>query len=302
MFPYIALDGSVREQLRSTHSDLTGFQGRAPNFVSFWADNPLYDELSIKGCFYQCFYGDYCPVCRPDRMVYLSHRDCWKVAFSSHHWSSLDWSRLAVQTRPFETRAYRYNEPPWVYHKAPGTPVLTSVASDSSLFHESTPLGGLLSEIRNLPPELQIQIIELLKGTFFASLLRAKTFVSEMLPRLHAGSTWTIQPTARSLKLAREETSTFLFCRSMEILGRSYLSDLSLAQLEGPVSYIPIGNRAVRGLQFALGRFGLRGVRISYEDGSYSSWLGESSSCWIGTVRCSDMSQLDVIADVSSFI
>lgn len=188
-----------------------------------------------------------------------------------------------------------------MYQEAPDIPILASVAEDSSLFHASTPLARLLADIRTLPAEIQIQIMDLVKGTLFASLLQARTLASEMLPRLRPSSTWTILPSVKPLQVNAEEDRSSLSCCSTSILGQSHLSELALGQLEGSASRVPIADRAVRGLQFALGRFGLRGVRISYEDGSYSSWLGESSSCWVGTVRCSDLSQLNVIADVSPF-
>lgn len=302
VFPYIAADGSIREQLRSTHSArVKVLRNRDGHYITFWSQDPLYNQLSIKGCWKQNVLGDYCRSCRPDRMVHLAHKDCWKIAFASHRWTALEWSRLAVQTRPFDARGYTHNERPQVYHQVSDTPALTFVAFDSSRFNANTPLGGLLLSASTLPSELQIQIMNLLKGTLVASLLQTKTFVAEMLPRLHPGSTWTIQPNTKSLGVDDEGSNSSLSCRSLTISGRSYLSELALGQLKGSATHIPIANRAVLGLQFALGRFGLRGVRISYHDGSYSPWLGESSFCWVGTVRCSDLSKLDVITDVGSF-
>lgn len=301
VFPYTAADGSVQEQLRSTHLEQTRDHGVARDSDSFWRKDPLYKKLAIDGCWNQALSGDYCYLCGTDRKLYLSHKDCWKVAFSCHRWAPLDWSRLAVQTRPFETRPNVYNERPWVYQEAPVIPILASVADDSSLFRASTPLARLLADIRTLPAEIQIQIMDLLKGTLFASLLQARALASEMLPRLRPCSTWTILPSVKPLAVNAEEDRSSLSCRSTSILGQSHLSELALGQLEGSASRIPVASRAIRGLQFALGRFGLRGVRISYEDGSYSSWLGESSSRWVGTVRCYDLAQLNVVADVSPF-
>lgn len=233
-------------------------------------------------------------------MVYLSHRDCWKVAFSSAPLSSpLDWSRLAVQTRPFETRDSGTDRQPVVCHEDLPTPLPASVASDSSLFYASTTLAKLLSKVRALPPELQLQIMSSLKDTMFASLLQAMTFVSEVLPHLPPRSPWTIQPKRTSLQVSVDENIQSLFGCSRSIMGRPYLSELALGPLNGSTTQIPLANRSVRGLQFALGRFGLRGVRISYQDGSFSSWLGDSSFCWLGTVLCSELSKLNVIADVS---
>lgn len=136
------------------------------------------------------------------------------------------------------------------------------------------------------------------------SLLQAKTFVLEVMPQLRSLPTWTILPQPRSLLADGEDSFDSLSCRSATIKGRPYLSELTLGQLtlDQPTSSqscIPIVSKAIRGVQFALGRFGLRGVRIWYENGSFSPWLGETEFCWIGTVRCCDLSSLRVITDVS---
>lgn len=265
----------------------------------FWEQNPLFKRFSVDNCGRKGLCGDYCPSCRPDRMVYLSHRDCWKVAFSSHRWSFMDWSRLAVQTRPFEIRSWERKNYLTVCHEDPITPILGSLHPDSSPFSGATPLGSLLARMYILPTELQFQVLGLLRGTMFASLLQTKTFVSEMLPSLCPRSAWAIQPIIKPLAVDGEGSSGILSCCSTIIMGRSYLSDMAFRRPRGSGSYIPIAKKAVQGVQFALGRFGLRGIRISYEDGSSSPWLGEPSSCWIGAVRCHDVSKLKVVADVS---
>lgn len=305
VFPYIAEDGSVKQQLSSTHVDclesydISYLTLPTAYYTPFWEENSLLEKLSLQECGHQTLCGDYCRDGRPDCMVYLAHRDCWKVAFSSHRWSSLDWSRLAVQTRPFEIRSWRQEDQIVLCHDDPVTPILGSVAPDSSLFYEGTPLGSLLARVRTLPTELQFQIMGLLRGTMMASLLQTKIFVSELLPFLRSESTWAMQPKPEALQVAGDESSGILSCRSTSIMGRHYLRDLTLGRPKGSGSHIPIAKQAVRGVQFALGRCGLRGIRISYEDGSSSPWLGESSSCWIGAVRCCDLSRLKVVADVS---
>jgi hypothetical protein len=88
----------------------------------------------------------------------------------------------------------------------------------------------------------------------------------------------------------------------ISIMGRPYLTALVHGQLENSTSSIPISRKPICGLQFALGRFGLQGVRVSYQDGSHSLWLGTSSACWIGTVYSSDLSKLSVVKDVSDVL
>ena len=231
-------------------------------YTPFWQENPLLGKLCVRECGRQSLCGDYCWECRPDCMVYLSHQDCWKVAFSSRRWSSLDWSRLAVQTRPFEIRSWRKKSQVAVCHEDPITPILGSVPPESSLFRGGTPLGSLLARIRTLPTEIQLQIMSPLRGTMFASLLQTKAFVSEMLPLLGSRSTWAFQLRTEPFRVDGDESSGILSCRSTSIMGKPYLRGLTFGQPKGLGSHIPIAKSAVRGVQFTLGRFGLRGIRI----------------------------------------
>lgn len=296
MFPFLAPDGSVRQQLCSTHLQKT--TSRFPNKIRFWSSNALTKELSIEPCDRQILCGDYCPKCRPDSMVYLSHRDCWKVAFSSFHLTSPDWSRLATQTRPFEIRRYD-NDSSVGCHDYPGRIVLPSMPPHTDQLRGGTPLGELLSKVCLLPAELQFQIMGLLKGTMVACLLQTKQYVSELLPFLHDRSSWTLMPKTKPLHIGRKASKVSLYCHTTDIMGQPYLSNLALEPLKGAIAHVDVANIAVRGLQFALGWFGLRGIRISYEDGSFSPWLGDSTSCWVGFVRCSDLSELNIVSNVS---
>lgn len=296
VFPFFAPDGSIRQQLRSTHLQKTKL--RYPNKIRFWSSNALTKELLIEPCDRQTLCGHYCPSCRPDRMVYLSHRDCWKVASSSFHLTFSDWSRLATQTRPFEIRIYDDDDVAG-YHDYPGRIVLPSMPPHNELLRRGTPLGELFLKICLLPVELQIQIMGLLKGTMVASLLQTKQYVSELLPLLRDRSSWTLMPKRKPLGISREASKVSLYCHRMDIMGQPYLSNLALEPLKGPTAHIDVANITIRGLQFALGWFGLRGIRISYEDGSFSPWLGDSTSCWVGIVRCSDLSELNVVSNVS---
>lgn len=142
-------------------------------------------------------------------------------------------------------------------------------------------------------------MIELLEDTMFRSLLQAKIFVAQMLPRLGPRSDWGLQPKTIPLGAGCDDINATLSGRFTTILGRSYLSDLSFGRLDNSESRIVVAKKAIKGMQFALGKVGVRGIRVSFEDGTYSSWVGESLACWIGTVYCSNLSELRLIADVS---
>lgn len=174
--------------MRSTHIQKTKL--RYPNKMRFWSSNSLAKELSIQPCGLQTLLGDYCPDCRPDRMVYPSHRDCWKVTFSSSHLIFSEWSRFPLQTRPFKIRTYYSSVG---CHDYTGTAVVLSLpTTNADLLQGGTPLEEILVKVRHLPAVLQLQIMSLLKGTMVTSLLQAKTFISELLPCLRARSNWTL--------------------------------------------------------------------------------------------------------------
>lgn len=311
VFPFTDQDGTVRQDLRSTHvQHVIKFrqwrvkrpQRQTYKEVPCWARDAHGAKLLIQLTCAYSLCGDYQEI-DPDRMDYFAHMDCWKLASSSARISSLDWSRLAIQTRPFETRCWDQVLESDVCRDDPSTPVLASLdPDDSGLFDADTPLANLLSKVRTLSTELQLQIMSLVKDTMFASLLQTKIFVSSVLPRLGPRSTWTILPKSLALRVDLEgcNRSSRLTCQSTYIMGRSYLSNLALGRLEDSTSHIDIADKEIQGVQFALGRFGLRGVRVLYEGGTHSLWLGESTFSWMGTIPCSDLSMLNVIKDVST--
>lgn len=143
----------------------------------------------------------------------------------------------------------------------------------------------------------------LLEGTILYSLVQTKTLVTETLPhlQLQPRSNWTLQLTTIPLPHVGYDQSYpyTMSCQSIALMGRSYLSKLTLGRLEDSAPQTIIIDKRVQGLQFALGRLGIRGVRILYGDSTYSPWLGESQTCWVGTIRCCDLSKLIVTSDVS---
>lgn len=73
-----------------------------------------------------------------------------------------------------------------------------------------------------------------------------------------------------------------LYILTRELFGRSYIYKIGRNR-EGPgVLLITLTSPVIRGVRFALGRFGLRAIRVLYDDGSRSPWLGDPSGCWFG--------------------
>lgn len=223
-------------------------------------------------------------------MLFYAHKCCWKVANTPTIIPSLKWLRMAIQTRPFSFRTRFWERKP---NFDVGTDLL---AVDRRFFNQETHLGKIALQLSTMPLEVQSQVLDDLGGSLFISLLRAKIFSLQILPRISDSTT--LQPITRVLYPAA--TIRSIHVRFTNILGRTYLSKIGFNdEFKDGSSSISTPACNVRGLRFALGKFGLRGLQVIYDDGSSSSWLGDSSSCWIGVVHGRDLSKLRVIADVS---
>lgn len=223
-------------------------------------------------------------------MLFYAHKCCWKVANSPRIIPSLKWLRMAIQTRPFSLRTRFWDREPKF---DVGTDLL---AADRRFFNQGTHLGKIALSLSTMPLEVQSQILDDLESSLFISLLRAKTFSSQILPRISDPTT--LQPITRVLN--PDATIRSIHVRFANILGRTYLAEIGFNdEFKDGSSLILMPACNVRGLRFALGKFGLRGLQVIYDDGSSSSWLGDSSSCWIGVVYGRDLSKLRIIADVS---
>lgn len=228
--------------------------------------------------------GLYCMKCRPDQVIFLAHKCCWKAINHPTVIPSLQLLKLAQHTRPL------------------GPPLSQDVhrrylsrQTQLDAYSTETALGSLLEQVvRRLPLELQCNILDYLEGSLFASLLKAKAVAPFLLGRLGLGKC--AKP--RTINLGIVGAITSLHVRSSNILGRPFLTGIGFNQSEC-CPWIPVRSTCIQGLQYALGEFGLRAVRILYVDGSRSTWLGDPSSCWLGTVMGSDLQMLYVLADVS---
>ena len=226
-------------------------------------------------------------------MTFLAHKCCWKLANSQGITPALDWLRMAVQTRPFEFRSSYLAYEPFFNMRA------DLWAVEGRFLNRDTDLGNLAFRLSMMPLEIQCQVLDGLKFTLFISLLKTKNFTQQILPRIRPSNT--LQPTINTLSTDAGIRS--LQVRSTNILGRSYLAEISVNDhIDHASSSTTVANDSVRGLRFALGKFGLRGIQIIYDDGHSSSWLGESSMCWIGVIHGRDISKLRITADVSVLV
>lgn len=302
MFPCTASDGSVRALLEATDVDSVWreIQAGEPR----WATDAFGSRHLVRFCDSGLDRSMRCAQNNPERVIFYAHRCCWKIANVPVLNDPGVLLRFAFQTRPFENRPFFH---PWqVFHalddppKEPPPPLFNLGTNDllpldDHLFDDSTELGKLISRLGRMPLEIQFQVTKRLSLTLFLSLLKTKTLLDQLLPLVRE-STMT-KPQVRIPDTDGSFNS--IHVRYRNIMGTSYLATIGFKRRSGAEAVsIAVANRNVRGVQFSLGRFGLKGIRVLYKDGTCSPWLGEPSLCWIGFAYGRDLSRLRVIADV----
>lgn len=215
-----------------------------------------------------------CERCRnDDEVAYVAHQYCWNLARKADPVPSL--YRFAALTRQLL--------PPGHSRKPPVTAIFPADLP------ANTSLARLLEAIsRRFPAELQGKIHRYLRLHLIAAVLR--TF-----------RTVTTFPAGRRRKpcckrFARPAEIKSLYVETRRIFGLDYISDIGFNK--DCNASIKTDNRKVRGIRFALGSYGVRGIRILYDDG-VSSWLGSTTFCWYGEVYGTDLGRLSIFRDVS---
>lgn len=264
----------------------------------------------------------YCGQCVPEKALFFAHVDCWRVA-EHHGIDPTQLYRFAAQTQPVL---------PWRGDK-PHNQLLDFFGCVGSLNHD-TPLGKLLVEIsRRLSPELHeiimaslLQIASLklrnprgLPGAVPFS-LKAREVLSTQLAAVEshvvpvlrgipneAASFLDLQPSRSRVSSHDPDSGLFgpvkaLWIRVTNLFGRTYISEVGFDRGGNGTLSIPVSRRQITGLRFALGRFGLRAIRILYDGGSKSVWLGDPSGCWFGNVHGTRIRRLHTTANVRYYM
>lgn len=81
------------------------------------------------------------------------------------------------------------------------------------------------------------------------------------------------------------EQLSYMYIRTVQLFDQGYIREVGFNETADDLRSISLQSGEIRGMRFALGRFGLRGLRILYADGSMSSWLGSTSGCFF--LECS---------------
>lgn len=166
----------------------------------------------------------------------------------------------------------------------------------------STELGSLVQGLAGkLPVELQKMICDYIPCSLFSSLSKCLETLNWIagygVPRAVKYATAMSSRTP----FAGVSTISGLGAKIVPFPGESCLMYIG-ADISTETTFdqtIPILDQPVVGLQYVLGLYGVRGLRIHYQDGSISPWLGDVPVAkWSKFIRGTELQRLHVKDDV----
>ncbi len=214
-------------------------------------------------------------VVSPDQLLFFAHICCWRAVSQQYPLSTLHLYKLAQQTRPI-----------LCFEK---TRLLSVQLPNQNL--ADTDLASLLFRVNSLPLELQREVLQFLSCHLTSSLIQALQTATFLKRITRKGSS---QKTVGLL----HGNAAQLRGSTISMFGETCLHRIHFTPepSKGGLS-ISIQTGAIRGVQFSLGIYGLKAVRMVYWDGSSSPWLGEPGTGYCGTVHGS-LDLLTLVYDV----
>lgn len=263
--------------------------GNGPVFpVRDEATTALLDEARLKLC-----YG--CPQCDLERTANLVHLSCLQLAtlrlgnLSVGVLCDLAWLLRPVVA--WKNAGYLLKRRSYLY-SLPGSHVSSSTA-----------LGSLIQDLRaGLPPELQSMVCSVIPVGLFSSLsccLETLAHVQEH--DLLGTETRARKPLCLSLPLTQASSPRTMSADVITVLGERCLARLTGDDQGRADITIELSDMPIKGVQYALGAYGIIALRVYYQDGSASPWLGNQPRKWFKFAPGSDLSRLQVQSDVSLF-
>ena len=153
-----------------------------------------------------------------------------------------------------------------------------------------TEMGKELKLFSLLPIEIRFIISKQCTQNCFFSLLRVSEISSTLLDIENRCSDQSV------INLKADTIVDTLRAASISVFGQSYIS-LVWFNNSGRIL---VERSKIRGIRFALGRYGLRAFSVVYDDNLTSAWLGDPTNAWTGLVYGTDISGLKILQDVGS--
>ena len=216
------------------------------------------------------------------------HLTCWKLAslsFNGHIGNRLLWDFKDATERI--VLGIKMQDTFWI---------LTHYSNVD--YDNTTSTGALLDSLSCLPKEIQLLISKYSQGSYLTAAMNTIQSSSPLLASIGL-------PEESNKCLPTELIFTPKFKRLtaewVEIHNHTYMLELHETDEEPCDPDCDADSlivRPLRGIKFALGKYGIRGLRLLYKDLTLSPWLGSTTHCTFGTILGSDIIGLRIRRDV----
>jgi hypothetical protein len=220
-----------------------------------------------------------------DRTAHLVHLMCWKLL------KALDPNLTQKSIYEFAQSTYSLFN---TTHVPEGRDVITT--GFTGVIDEKTSrsdFGEFLKRVSRLPLELQLDISEACPSDWLSSLLTVCHSTSTLVSVFKRGQG------ERHVELICHSDVWSLCAKFVSIFGNRYISSLEFNEPSESSEEVPIKASAITGFKFAIGRYGIKAIRICYASDEPSEWLGDPTAGWIGVMYGSDIRRLRILCDVS---
>lgn len=240
-----------------------------------------------------CFYN--CPTCDPDVTANLIHASCLQLLKAKANPRGIEISA------EFLCRAARMLRPTLEWRRA--VAILDVQASPSQFppldGPHSTELSILVSSIqKKLPLEIQGMILDCLPShCLFYPLSRCLEVLETInFDRILKANLPFSEFTTKYPFPIDQPSPVRLSATTVNILGEECLA--TIGTQANTMLGLSVGQAKIRGLQYAMGSYGVVALRLLYEDGTRSGWMGQSIRKWVATIRGKEMASLNFMTDV----
>jgi hypothetical protein len=259
-------------------------------YVGFNLQPPASDMDKMTYQMQLCM-NERCHLSRQHHIACCVHIDCWRIARKFGLKENLNASIYALAM----STANLFDIPGGGKDRNEDVSAFTNMEIDHD---RQSPVGTLLALLSRFPDDIQLAISEASKSSplsALASVCRRKNGLLESA--IVNNIAWVVSSSYIHLN---NPNNVAVKPEWTNIYGHMYISDLQVITWgveAGPVDCLQI--QPIRGLRFALGVYGIRAIRLLYEDGSDSPWLGSLFDCWIGSIYGTEIQMLHILKDVS---
>ncbi|KFX94863.1 hypothetical protein V490_04119 [Pseudogymnoascus sp. VKM F-3557] len=218
-----------------------------------------------------------------DRTAHLVHLMCWKLL------KALDPNLTQKSIYEFAQSTYSLFN---TTHVPEGRDVITT--GFTGVIDENTSrsdFGEFLKRVSRLPLELQLDISEACPSDWLSSLLTVCHSTSTLVSVFKRGQG------ERHVELICHSDVRSLCAKFVSIFGNRYISSLEFNEPSESSEEVLVKASDITGFKFAIGRYGVKAIRICYASNEPSEWLGDPTAGWIGVMYGSDIRRLRILCD-----